>query len=238
MPRLDPLPWNPTFFERSALFEPLLPFARRFSADEAFPGIARWNELLPESLPARFHEPPPQPRGQRRQRAPRQHYSSRIHLEGLVPSRPGSWHDFFNALVWAAFPASKRALYARQHAAVSSWAGADATRLPNRRTRELDTLALLDEGGVIVLREPHELDDAGRVLVFGHAIYESLLLRDPPATCRASAVPVVIDRVPSDGATLLFAADRALAALLSDPHTFREPRPEPGMNLRLSTTRG
>ena len=238
MPLRDFLSWDPRFFERSPLFEPLVPLARQFSGELRFPTIARWNEVLGEGLPVRFQEQAPAPRGQRRHQAPRQHYSSLIHLEKVVPSRADSWHDFFNALVWGTFPRSKRALHARQNAAVTSWASGDARRLPNKRTRELDALALLDEGGVIVLADA-EPDLSGarpgdvRLFVFGHAIYESLMLRDAPATCRASKV--VVTRLPGNQASLLDLADRGLEALLQSGEHFREPKREQGLLLKLRT---
>ena len=243
MPLRDFLSWDPKFFERSPLFEPLVPLARHFSGEARFPTIARWNEVLADGLPVRFQEQAPAPRGRRRHQAPRQHYSSLIHLERVVPSRAGSWHDFFNALVWGTFARSKRALHARQNAAVTSWASGDACRLPNRRTRELDALALLDEGGVIVL-EDAEPDLSGarpeppgdvRLLVFGHAIYESLMLRDAPATCRASTVVVRVTRLPGNQVSLLDLADRGLEALLQSAEHFQEPKREQGMLLKLRT---
>lgn len=225
MPLRAFLPWDPWFFERSPLFEPLVPLAQRFAGEPAFPAITRWNELLGEGLPVRFQEQVPAPRGRRRLETPRPHYSTVIHREKLVPSRAGSWHDFFNALVWAAFPRSKRALYARQNAAVGSWVPENARHLPNRRTRELDALALLDEGGAIVL--------ADAVLVFGHAIHESVMLQDPPETCRASTVVLPADRLPGNHSTLLELADRGLEALLQNGDHFQEPKREPGLLLKL-----
>lgn len=228
MPR-EFLPWDPGFVERSALFEPLRPLARKFSREPHFPSIARWNEVL--DLPVRFQEQTPPPRGRRRLEVPRQHYSTQIHEEKRVPSRAASWHDFFNALVWAMFVRSKSALYARQSAAVTSWASGDARRLPNRRTRELDALAIFDEGGVIVLSD--EQGSPERMLVFGHAIYESVMLRDTPPDCRVSTVPLRVGRLPDDLPSLLDIADRGVEALLRDPEQFRQPKREPGLLLRL-----
>jgi hypothetical protein len=243
MPARDWMDWDPRFCERSPLFEPLVPLAGRFAGEVGFPAIARWNELLGEGIPVRFAEQPPAPRGRRRLDLPRPHYSARIHREKVVPSRAGSWHDFFNALVWGTFVRSKQALHARQDAAVASWASEDARRLPNRRTRELDTLALFDEGGAIVVADARHAEPVAwdgeepppgiRVLVFGHAIYESLMLREAPASCRASTAVVRVDRLPGNQAALLEAADRGLASLLEDAELFRQPKPEPGLLLKL-----
>lgn len=95
-------------------------------------------------------------------------YDARIVNEGVVPTREGSWHDLMNALVWATFPKAKKALHTRQHGLVRVAEPGESLRRP----RELDALALLDEGGVAVLRD-------GSRVVFGHAIYEGYVLGWP-----------------------------------------------------------
>lgn len=77
------------------------------------------------------------------------------------------WHDFLNALVWLTFPNAKRAFHRRQHAAIERSIPAGATHPPNARTREQDALALIDEGGVLMVE--------GRTMFFGHALYEGLV---------------------------------------------------------------
>ncbi len=56
-------------------------------------------------------------------------YEQRIFGRGEVITRPGNWHDLFNALVWMRFPRTKRAL-AELHAAGLSAPGADGRRTP------------------------------------------------------------------------------------------------------------
>ena len=116
--------------------------------------------------------------------------------------------------MWAAFPKAKAALHARQHRAVQAWARERSTmlddhtvdRLPNGRTRELDALALLDEGGVLLLGE--------RRILFGHAHYEGMAL----------GVPAMIGRVllldaddPGDPEQAVAAADAAFVRRLAGP---------------------
>jgi hypothetical protein len=88
-------------------------------------------------------------------------YDAQI-VAGRVPTRTGSWHDFLNALVWASFPLAKRALHAKQHALVVANGPSAACRTP-----ELDALAMIDEGGIVVA--------LGKGMVFGHGIYEGLV---------------------------------------------------------------
>jgi hypothetical protein len=47
-------------------------------------------------------------------------YEARIWARGEVATRPGNWHDFFNALVWLTFPLAKAALNARHAGALAS----------------------------------------------------------------------------------------------------------------------
>jgi hypothetical protein len=143
-------------------------------------------------------------------------YDARIAREGCVPTRPGSWHDLMNALVWATFPAAKRALHARQHGLVVPAAPGESAH----RSRELDALALLDEGGVVVVTpSPIADEDAlARALargeatasVFGHAIYEGIVLGRPAPL--ASVVCVAGD------------PDLDLAAVVADRGCLVEPR--------------
>ncbi|HEU4412144.1 MAG TPA: DUF3025 domain-containing protein [Polyangiaceae bacterium] len=112
-------------------------------------------------------------------------YDERIFTKGEVPSRAATWHDFFNMLVWASFPATKCAINARQRRALRAWVDPAARRLPSARTREQDALAMIDEGGALIAsRGPLAADDVpaavargeARVLLLGHAVYEHLVV--------------------------------------------------------------
>lgn len=114
-------------------------------------------------------------------------YECRIWERGEVETRPDNWHDFFNALVWFAFPHAKVALSAAHRHA--TW-GDDPARGQVR-----DALTHFDECGIVVLSSQPELLDLLRnfswkalfvthraevrqamsFVVFGHATYESLL---------------------------------------------------------------
>jgi hypothetical protein len=144
--------WLPRFFDDSELFAPIREVARRFEHDAAFPSPERIDEVLRDRVPVRFV---------RASQQDKQLYDARIVTAREVSTRNGSWHDFLNALVWATFPLAKTALHERQHGIVIPGAP--------RRTPEGDALAMLDEGGVFL---------PGRV-VFGHAIYESIVLGRP-----------------------------------------------------------
>jgi hypothetical protein len=136
-------------------------------------------------------------------------YEERVDREGRLPTREASWHDFFNALAWAAFPAAKRALSGRLAQALDRSRAAKAARRPHARTREQDALALLDEGSVLFGCAPVAAAAAtaavavgdGAALtalvesgvacgaIFGHALYEHLA---QGATDRLRATIVVL----------------------------------------------
>jgi hypothetical protein len=138
-------------------------------------------------------------------------YDARIVRDRCVPTRPRSWHDFLNALVWATFPRAKRALHERQHRALAERIPAGATTLPSTRSREHDALALIDEGGVVLLEDGR----AKETVVFGHAVYEGLVLgRGPATTC---AVHAHVDAVPG-ASQLAVLADALLAEYLAFSH--------------------
>jgi hypothetical protein len=224
-------PFDPNFSARAPHFWPLERALGALGAVAGFPPVAELARVFAGEPPVRF-EPAPAQRRRAAPLDPRSLYDARITLDGVVPTRERCWHDFMNALVWGTFPHAKRALHARQHRAIAARIAPGARTLPPARTRELDALALLDEGGVILsARDPAALQvalaqrgdeafqaaiRAGDVeaLVFGHAIYESLALGVTPAIVAAVVVPRAASG--SDDAARIAHADRALAAIFED----------------------
>lgn len=170
------------FHERDARFAPIAHVASLFVDYKDWPAPADLDRVLSSRAGVRFV---PAKRRPRRQRGPvnlGEMYDAHI-VRGEVPTREKNWHDFLNALVWAAFPRSKKALHARQHRALQAWArtgelasGDEVRRLPNARTRELDALALVDEGGILLCEDAK--------IVFGHAIYEGFVFEVPAMIAR------------------------------------------------------
>ncbi|MCL2449874.1 MAG: DUF3025 domain-containing protein, partial [Polyangiaceae bacterium] len=168
---------------------------------------------------------------------PRALYDTRITLDREVPTRPQCWHDLMNALVWGTFPRAKRALHERQYRAIAERIAPGAGALPPTRSRELDALALLDEGGVVLLASrPEELGGAlrgdgealrralsegsARAVVFGHAIYESLVLGVRPAIVAA----VTLAAGAGGGSSWVDDADAALSTWLREERRAMSPR--------------
>ena len=128
-----------------------------------------------------------------------EHYEPRIYLKGELQTRSQNWHDFFNAMVWLAFPQTKQALNKLHYQS--------ARRRPpgsNRSPLE-NSITLFDECGIIILSDRDDLlelirghawtelfirqrsafDEHIRCIVFGHAIYEKALAPYVGMTCQA-----------------------------------------------------
>jgi hypothetical protein len=224
----------------------LEPSVSELSRLRRFPTVEEIDAIVAPRAGVRFVASPPRPRRRRRSTEPvdpSRMYDGRITLEGVVPTRPGSAHDLWNALVWAAFPRAKRALHARQHRLVSSRVQATSTTLPGARTREQDTIAMVDEGGALLFTSREHLSEVAAALasrapdalraawpsfsgiVFGHAIYEELA-RGPS---RVLAFAVVCETSSPDAPLPLAAADATLAGMLADPERFLSPEGHRGV---------
>ena len=169
-------------------------------------------------------------------------YEAQVHASGEVPTRAQSWHDLFNALVWLAFPRTKRRINALHLQHLNEAAG-------GRRGTARDVLTLLDESGVLVACADESLAEllrgfqwqslfqarradvlAGmRFVVFGHALQEQALNPRPGITGKAlfihcsqaslsEPLPALLDRLDAGTASLLeepglLASTRSLAPL-------------------------
>ena len=115
-------------------------------------------------------------------------YEERIFHKGIIATRKDHWHDFFNAVVWHAFPQTKSVINGLHVQELK-------TQKSTVRSRKRDLLTLFDESGVIVIAEDsilelikqHKwntlfiekkqewLDGKITLLTFGHALYEKYL---------------------------------------------------------------
>ena len=145
----------------------------------------------------RFVEPACQPPGEA--------YEAFVARTACVPTR-NNLHDFFNALVWLAFPAWKRRLDELQAGQIAH-AGVAGTRGAVR-----DALTLFDENAAL-LQAPPDLVDAlrardwhtlfvarrgrwaqARVTLFGHALLEKLNTPRKAITAHVWVLPEGADR--------------------------------------------
>ncbi len=132
-------------------------------------------------------------------------YEAFIANSGCVPTRD-NLHDFFNALIWLAFPATKVRLNALQAAEIAV-AGAAA---PAGRGRLRDAATIFDENGAFLLSsDPARIEAlrerrwtdfflgahepfAGKckVWIFGHALLEKLIT--PYKAITAHVYPLIV----------------------------------------------
>lgn len=185
-----------SFYPRQPLFFPLHSLLLQRPSRGAAPSIDWLNRqaeaagiLTASGLPLRFV--PPHGSGMS--------YEERVWWLGEVETRPGNWHDVFNAMVWLAFPMTKAAINACHHQAISARRGEakqDAS-VGQARGPLRDALTQFDECGVVLVSselavwrdvcahrwrrvfwdERARFVETTRVFVFGHATYD--LLRSP-----------------------------------------------------------
>jgi hypothetical protein len=132
-------------------------------------------------------------------------YEAHIFATGEVPTREGL-HDFFNALCWMRFPATKLLLNRLQAQAIEASGGVGARRGPLR-----DALTLFDEN-VALLQAPDPIWQAllardwqrlfvelrplwarSTLLLFGHALTEKLVDPYKSITAHVLKLPVPPD---------------------------------------------
>ena len=127
-------------------------------------------------------------------------YEAHVFETGTVPTRD-NLHDFFNGLVWRAFPRAKRRLNELQATEIER-AGVGATRGPLR-----DALTLFDENGALLEAPPalwralaardwpalfvarRGLWAQARLRVFGHALLEKLVSSRPDVPVQLPCCP-------------------------------------------------
>lgn len=190
--------WIPQFTQRSPVFGPLIPACERFQVDHypAWPAVADYARFLQTehntNQSGQLLRPVTPPPKAGRSNIGETGYEASIYLRGELAVYPTTWHDFFQILVWATFPRTKRALNAAHFAATAQrMKSSDAAR---RGFRE-NALTLFDENGAVILcsdpslleairlfRWKHlfwerraELRKRLRCIVFGHALYEKAL---------------------------------------------------------------
>jgi hypothetical protein len=242
--------WVSRFDERSLAFAGYRPIVERLSSSEGWPTIEALSLIVADEGRRRGAPVPAMVLQGPRRRGPRDRaslYDAHIIERGEVPTRHRHWHDTMNALVWAAFPLAKYALHRRQYDALCAAVDHEFAAIPGARTKEHDAIAMLDEGGVVVLAErsvAREIEDALReprsqhleaaicnnkaaLFVFGHGILESVLLAQGLPATHAFACVVPCDSVPSELTLAREMTDEMLAHALASrlAPTFERPLP-------------
>lgn len=193
--------------------------------------MAQLQTLLPMQAGLQLIEPPDD----------EEHYEARIAGSGRISTRPGSWHDAFNALIWSRWPQLKRALNRRQAADFAAFG-------KHQRSRAQMAITHFDESGLVVVISDAALLDAwtrhdwvslfethadawGKQIVVwpvGHALLEHIKLSSQ-LLLTAKAVAVLCPQRDPQSVALseldaLLAARMDARDLLEDP---QHPRPLP-----------
>ena len=179
--------WQPDFLEKSAIFNDLAKLLQKrqwsdWPSCEVLMGLIEQPIYNAEGRAIRFHSQ------DHMLPNPELYYEMRVFLTGVISTRLVNWHDFFNAMIWLSYPATKALLNA-QHVA-------ELMHQPDKkRTTKRDALTLFDECGVIfaycdearqIALDIHEWKALfwcnrshwGRdcqAYVFGHALYQKAL---------------------------------------------------------------
>jgi len=226
--------WDPDFFARSLMLDPLRAAGGMLCAPEWPARIALQRLLDRHGGPVRTASGLPLrlvPAGVRR-RSFEERYEARLHLKGEMVFRDRDWHDLLNLLVWLTFPRAKAALNARHFEAL---AAQRAAGMANRGPTQ-DALTLFDEGGVIVAacddelrgllrewrwkelfwRNRDRLNAGMRFILFGHALYERALQPFIGITGRGVVLEVEPSLLARPVDEQIAVLDAKLAAYLSD----------------------
>lgn len=235
-------PWVPDPDLTSPLFTPLHPISEQLCRRPEWPSTDDYTALAAKVRgergldlpPLRFATQAKKPRRAKRESVTLDElYDGSIALRGEVPCLTASYHDLFNAVIFAAFPLAKHALHSRQFRALSERVVPGMQRLPEARTREQDALTVFDEGGSVVLVSPEfharwqvsravtPLDDArdAQLWIFGHALLEHILY----GKCELRSCAVVLVRDAAALADPLPWIDERVAARLRDVECFQRP---------------
>jgi len=227
--------WNTDLVQTSPVFEPLRVHGGGVF-DTAWPDVDDFQSLLDRRDPRVRVASGEALRIVRQGRKPatfQEKYEARLYLKGELQVRRDHWHDYFNVLVWLAFPRAKAALNARHYSALEAQRAAGA---PNRGPAQ-DALTLFDEGGVIVASSDGDLLQMvrdfrwkelfwhnrerllarARFFLFGHALYEKMLRPFTGVTGRGILLDAEPELLAAPLREQLAVIDGRVAVRLSDP---------------------
>ena len=87
-----------------------------------------------------------------------QYYEQIIFSQGIVPTRPNSWHDFYNGVIWLQFPKTKRLL--------NRWHVEDIEQFELNEAFASQSLAVIRELGL----NPEIVNVNGGAIALGHPL--------------------------------------------------------------------
>lgn len=164
-------------------------------------------------------------------------YEHRVHTLGEVMTRPGNWHDFFNALVWLRFPRTKAALNALHVDEMARQCAPDRGPLRDAATQ-------FDESGVVILSADPSLFELLRAhrwvelfwerradvirqmrfIVFGHGVYDALRVPFHGLCGRSALVDVESELIAASADVQIQHADAVLARRFDERTWYPKPK--------------
>lgn len=234
--------WNPDFYKASFIFNPLLPVLKNFQRSERWPSLQDYNQHAVQSkqkITSAAGKPIHFIHQTKSHKDFISQYEPSVYLEGAVQTREENWHDFFNMLVWLAFPRAKSMLNKQQYLQLKNRLNRSDTRSPAE-----NFLTLFDENGAIILSSNPELSDllrrfqweelfwrrrkdvtnTMRFLIFGHSLYEKSLNPYLGMTASSAIFTVAQDIITEMPENQLAIADQLTAEYLSHEENICSPR--------------
>lgn len=166
------------------------------------------------------------------------YYEQIIFEQGVIPTRPGSWHDFFNGLIWLLFPKTKRLLNQWHVADINAHGLSPRTPRRNRITHfdECGVVLAVENTDVPSLLTEHSWHEAFVErrqcwsesvfpFVFGHANLEMLLSPFIGLTGKWLPIKVDIGFKTLDKVNQFQVLDTLLCGQLQDKALFTQPKP-------------
>ncbi|MBI2792562.1 MAG: DUF3025 domain-containing protein [Gammaproteobacteria bacterium] len=155
--------WNPCFYKAFPGFASILPVWQLMeqNTQNDWPFIDTYNDLakmcFEESLECKVEFQIQQPY---------MRYETYVNLKRIVPTRPYSWHDFFNNLSWLTWPRMKSAIVKR------ACQESDKAQVKERTSLQ-NTLAHFDECGVVICSDNLEIFEMIRLFEWKKLFFET-----------------------------------------------------------------
>jgi len=221
---------NSHFDPDAPYWQDFLPFLDQLAGPD-FPTCPQLNSLLPEGLcSAGGHTI----RFVASDQLVDDAYEHRIYTTGQVSTRPGSWHDLFNAFIWMRYPCIKTAMNQLHYEAGAGFESGTRGRLR-------DALTLFDECGVIVFSNRLDLlralaerrwsdaflsidfRDSVGLSLSGHAMLEKYLSPYKAMTAKALLLQVSTEFMKLSRLEMIVHLDREIANQLLTGQLLNKP---------------
>jgi DUF3025 family protein len=206
--------WKTSVFTQSPIIQQLSGYTDFFKSYLKWPSIEQYTGLFKQQ---NIHiKPVPQAD---KIASFEEQYEPRVYLKQELQTRTENWHDFFNALIWLKFSATKKALNQLHfNEATNRTKGSNRTTLENRITqfdecgaiivsnnKELLELIKNHHWKELFINQKHQFEENIRCVIFGHAIFEKAIKPYIGMTCHCILLEddTLLEAVKQDNCSLL-----------------------------------